>query len=350
MSTGLDCPVPHLPSTIQLAHGGGGRMMRRLIQNIFYKIFANPELLEHHDSAVLDLGSFGDGRKVAITTDAYVVSPLFFPGGDIGRLAVVGTVNDLAMAGARPSHLTASFILEEGLAMDTLERIAASMRAAADESGVRIVAGDTKVVDRGKGDGVFISTSGVGIIPANVTVAPRRVLPGDVVLVSGDLGRHGIAILSVREGLAFEAPIESDCAPLHECISALQSAGVDLHCARDLTRGGLSAALNEIAEDAGVHIAVNESFIPVSEPVSGACEMLGLDPLYVACEGRMALFVAASDAERAVAVLRSLPVSSGATIIGNVTHSPAGSVSLKTRLGGTRTLDLLSGEQLPRIC
>lgn len=350
MTNSLDCPVPHLPSTIQLAHGGGGRMMRRLIQSIFYKAFASPALLEHHDSAVLDLGAPENGRKIAITTDAYVVSPLFFPGGDIGRLSVIGTVNDLAMAGARPSHLTASFILEEGLALNTLERVAASMRAAADESGVQIVAGDTKVVDRGKGDGIFITTSGVGLIPTGITIAPRRVLPGDVILVSGDLGRHGIAILSVREGLAFEAPIESDCAPLHESIAALINAGVDIHCARDLTRGGLSAALNEIAEDAGLHITVNEAAIPVSEPVSGACEMLGLDPLYVACEGRMALFVAAPDADRALAILRSLPVSREASIIGSVASSPAGSVALKTRLGGTRALDLLSGEQLPRIC
>jgi hydrogenase expression/formation protein HypE len=348
-----DCPVPAPPQTISLAHGGGGRLMRKLIEDVFMKAFKfeNPALLEKHDSAVLDFPGAPGGGRLALTTDSYVVSPLFFPGGDIGRLAVCGAVNDLAAAGARPLGLTASFILEEGLAFDVLERVVASMQRAAVEAGVSIVSGDTKVVDRGKGDAIFITTAGAGVVPAGVAIGPGRVRAGDAILVTGDIGRHGVAILSVREGLAFETPIASDCAPLHGVAAALLGAGIDVHCMRDLTRGGLAAALNEIAEDGGVAIAVDEARVPVSEPVSGACEMLGLDPLYMACEGRMAVFVPEAQGERALAALRALPVAAGAARVGEVTAAGRpGSVLLRTRLGGSRALDLLSGDPLPRIC
>ena len=256
-----------------------------------------------HDSAVLPT----DGARLAFTTDSYVVNPLFFPGGDIGKLAVCGTVNDLAMAGARPAYLGAGFILEEGLPMETLRRVVASMAEAARAAGVRIVTGDTKVVDRGKGDGIFINTSGVGWVPPGVEISPARVAPGDAILLSGDLGRHGVAIMSVREGLQFEGVLESDCAPLADLVAAMLATGADIHCLRDLTRGGLAAALNEIALDARVGIEIDESAIPVAEPVAAACELLGLDPLYVANEGRLVAFVPAAAADRVLEVMRHHP-------------------------------------------
>jgi hydrogenase expression/formation protein HypE len=285
-----------------------------------------------------------------MTTDTFVVSPLFFPGGDIGRLAVFGTVNDLAMAGARPVALSAGFILEEGLPLATLERVVASMRRAADEAGVRVVTGDTKVVDRGKGDGVFINTAGIGVVAPGVDIAPRRVAPGDIVVVSGDLGRHGVAVMSVREGLAFEAELESDCAPLAGLVEALLEADVDVHCLRDLTRGGLAAALCEIAEGAGVGIALEEASIPVSEPVAGACELLGLDPLYVANEGRLVAFVPAEVAAQTLEIMRTHQAAPRPASIGIITKEHAGLVQLRNPLGAERIVDLLSGEQMPRIC
>jgi hydrogenase expression/formation protein HypE len=341
------CPTPLTRhTTVQLAHGGGGRLMRQLLEEVFLEGLGPAALGERHDAAVVPLG----GERLAFTTDSYVVTPRFFPGGDIGRLAVYGTVNDLAMAGARPAYLSVGFILEEGLALEELRRVVASLREAALECGVRVVTGDTKVVDRGKADGLFLNTSGVGSVPAGVSIHPRRVRPGDAVLVSGDVGRHGIAVLSVREGLAFETAVRSDCAPLSPLVEALLGAGVEVRCLRDATRGGLATALNEIALEAGVGLTVEEAAVPVAEAVAGACELLGLDPLYVACEGRMVAFVPEPQAALALEVLRRHPLGAGAARIGQVTEGPAGQVSLRTRLGGQRLLDLLSGEQLPRIC
>ena len=343
--TALACPRPLRHDTVQLAHGGGGRLMKELIEGVFLpSLGTDPAGL--HDSAVLEAGS----GRLAFTTDGFVVHPRRFPGGDLGELAVYGTVNDLAMAGARPLALAAAFILEEGLPLEELAGLVASMKAAADRCGVRIVTGDTKVVDRGKGDGAFITTTGVGLVPAGVEVHPRRVRPGDAVLVTGDLGRHGIAVMSVREGLAFETPIASDCGPVHHLAAALLEAGLDVHCLRDPTRGGLASVLNEIAAAAGVAIEVREDAMPVDEAVATACEILGLDPLYVACEGRMVAFLPEAQAEQALALLRVHPEGAGAAIVGRVLEGPAGRVTLRTTLGTARLLDLLSGEQLPRIC
>ncbi|HWQ08688.1 MAG TPA: hydrogenase expression/formation protein HypE, partial [Holophaga sp.] len=308
--------------------------------------FHNPALDARHDAALLDLG----GARLAFTTDTYVVKPRFFPGGNIGELAVYGTVNDLAMGGATPSFLSVGMVLEEGYPIDELRQVVEAMRAAAAECGVSFVTGDTKVVDRGKGDGIFINTAGIGLVHPGVDVGPHRVVPGDVVLVSGDVGRHGIAVMSVREGLAFETPIESDCAPVHGLVAALLAGGIDVHCLRDPTRGGLAAVLNEISTDAHVGVEALEESIPVAEGVAGACEMLGLDPFYVACEGRMVAFVPEAHADRALELLRATKGGEGAARIGRVTAEDSGTVFLRTSLGTKRILDLLSGEQLPRIC
>jgi hydrogenase expression/formation protein HypE len=325
--------------------------MRSLIDGFFLPAFAppagtSPGRTPPHDSAVLETG----GLRLAFTTDTFVVSPLFFPGGDIGKLAICGTVNDLAMSGAKPHWLSAAFVLEEGFPLEQLRRIVESMRRTADEAGVRIVTGDTKVVDRGKGDGVFINTAGVGIVPKELNVNPSQVAAGDAILVSGDLGRHGIAIMSVREGLQFEGALESDCAPLGDLVESLAPLGADLHCLRDLTRGGLAAALNEIAGDVRVGIRLEENSIPVGGPVAGACEMLGLDPLYVANEGRIVVFVPQARADEALAILRRHRYGSQASLIGQVVAEHPGVVELRSPLGGGRIVDLLSGEQMPRIC
>ncbi len=343
----MTCPMPisQYPQVL-MAHGGGGRLMQQLIETMFLSAFANPLSEERHDGAIIEVG----GQRLAFTTDSYVVRPLFFPGGDIGTLAINGTVNDLAMCGARPRWLSAGFILEEGLPMETLWAVVRSMRDAAARADVRLVTGDTKVVDKGKGDGLYINTAGIGTVAPGVRVAPSRVQPGDVVLVNGDVGRHGMAIMSLREGLEFETTIESDCAPLVELVMGLLDAGVDVHCLRDLTRGGLSAALNEIAQTARVQIHVDETAIPVTEEVKGACEILGLDPLYVANEGRLVAFVSETDAERALRLLRVHPLGARAARIGRVSGETPGLVTMKSRIGATRVLDLLSGEQLPRIC
>ncbi len=366
----LNCPVPlgdHV--TVQMAHGGGGRIMRHLIESVFLSAFGGCDAASGlttppHDAAVLPVG----GERLAFTTDSFVVDPLFFPGGDIGTLAVCGTVNDLAMAGAKPEYLSAGFILEEGLPLETLRRIVQSMAETARAAGVRIVTGDTKVVDHGKADGVFINTAGIGWVSEGVEISPARVRPGDAILLSGDLGRHGMAIMSVREGLGFEGCLASDCAPLAGLVEAMLAtgdcpnfrfsengtvpfhAGADVHCLRDLTRGGLAAALNEIALDARVGIEIDEAAIPVAEPVAAACELLGLDPLYVANEGRLVAFVPAEAADRVLAVMRANPAAVGPCRIGTVVERHVGTVELRGRFGGGRIVDLLSGEQMPRIC
>lgn len=340
------CPIPHgLPETVQLAHGGGGRAMKRLIDSVFRAHFDNPWLGQEHDGAVVELAERG-----ALTTDSYVVWPLQFPGGDIGRLAVNGTINDLAMCGARPGYLTAGFILEEGLDMGTLVRVVASMAEAGAAEGVPVATGDVKVVDRGKADGMFINTAGVGELIGPASIGPGRVRSGDAVIVSGDIGRHGIAVMATREDLGLESEITSDCAPLAGPVAALVEAGIDLHCLRDLTRGGLASALVEVAESAGVGVAADESTLPIREDVRGACELLGLDPVYVANEGRFVAFVDAAEADRAVTALQGWGVSAEAAIIGRVEGGPPGRVTMRGPLGAPRVIDMLSGEQLPRIC
>lgn len=343
--TGLPvCPLPleRYPAVL-LAHGGGGRLMHDLLSRLVFAALGGDS--GDHDAAVLP----APGARLAFTTDSYVVNPLVFPGGDIGSLAVHGTVNDLAMAGARPKWLSVSLIIEEGLPTDTLWRLLLSLRAAADRAGVTVVTGDTKVVDRGKGDGLFINTAGIGEVPGGMRVHPDRVQAGDSVIVSGDLGRHGMAVMARREGLEFESDIESDSADLSGLVAELLASGADVRCLRDLTRGGLSSALNEIAGAAGLGIAVDEAAVPVRSDVAAACEVLGLDPLYVACEGRMAVFVPPAEAKRVLSLLQSSPLGRDAALIGGVTDPPA-RVTLTSRIGVSRVLDMLSGEQLPRIC
>jgi hydrogenase expression/formation protein HypE len=341
------CPIPisDYPK-ILLAHGGGGRLMHQLLEKMFLPAFANPHLESRHDGAVLDL----DKAKLAFTTDSYVVQPLFFPGGDIGALAVDGTVNDLAMCGARPLYISAGFIIEEGLPTETLWAIVCSMRREAEESGVQIVTGDTKVVERGKGDGVFINTAGIGVVEHDLDVTPEQIQPGDAILLSGDVGRHGIAVMIAREDLAMEATIESDCAPLADLVMNLFDAGIEIRCLRDLTRGGLATSLVEIAQSSGLAIRIDETAIPVAEEVMGACELLGFDPLYVANEGRFVAFVPPKDAERALSIMESHPQGKGSSVIGGVTDESTGRVTMKSTIGATRAIDMLSGEQLPRIC
>ena len=342
------CPVPLTNhAEIQMAHGGGGRLTQELIERVFGPAFANPSLDVRHDGAVLEVPS---GTRLAFTTDSHVVSPLFFPGGDIGRLAVYGTANDLAMCGARPRWLSAGFVLEEGLPLEVLERIVRSMSDAARVAGLSIVTGDTKVVERGKGDGLYINTAGIGVIEHALTVAPASVRAGDAILLSGDVGRHGMAILAQREGLAFESSIESDCASLWPAVEALLAAGVDVHCLRDLTRGGLATAVIEIAEAAGLAAILDETAVAVSEAVRGACELLGLDPFYVANEGRFVAFVPGAQADHALAIMQRFALEGGAGRIGEVRESPRGEVTLRSMVGVERILDRLSGEQLPRIC
>lgn len=342
----LSCPIStdKYPRVL-LAHGGGGRLMHQLIEQMFLATFNRSNPLPH-DAAEINLKK----GRIAFTTDSYVVQPLFFPGGDIGMLAVCGTVNDLAMSGARPLYLSAAFILEEGLPMETLWRVVQSMQQAAQTANVQIVTGDTKVVERGKGDGIFINTAGVGIIEHERAIAPQSVQLGDVLLLNGDLGRHGIAIMAHREGLAFETTIESDAAPLANLVLELLEAGIEIHCLRDLTRGGLSSALNEIAQAARVKIEIDESSIFISEEVQGACEMLGFDPLYVANEGRFVAFMPPEFAQKAIEIMQLHPLGRFAQIIGIVTEKTSGLVTMKSKIGAQRIVDMLSGEQLPRIC
>ncbi|MBI4597628.1 MAG: hydrogenase expression/formation protein HypE [Candidatus Omnitrophica bacterium] len=343
----LACPIPLTDyPTVLLGHGGGGKLTQQLIERLMLPAFNNPWLGMRHDGAVMDL----QGVRLAFTTDSYVVQPLIFPGGDIGRLAVNGTVNDLAMCGACPLWLSLGFILEEGLPMETLWRVIQSIQHAAKSANVSVVTGDTKVVEKGKGDGLFINTSGVGVVPAGVVIAPSQVRAGDAVLLSGDLGRHGIAIMAVREGLNFETTIESDTAPLADLVARLLAAKMQVHCLRDLTRGGLASGLIEIAHAAKVSIDIDETVLPIQEEVRGACELLGLDPLYVANEGRCVAFVAADDASRALELMRSHPLGRDATLIGYVADAAPSQVTVHNAIGSQRMLDLFSGEQLPRIC
>jgi hydrogenase expression/formation protein HypE len=344
---GFVCPIPieQYPNVL-LAHGGGGRLTQQLLEKIFLPSFANSLLGSRHDGAVFDLPA----QKLAFTTDSYVVHPLFFPGGDIGTLAIYGTVNDLAMCGARPLYLSAGFIIEEGLPMETLWRIVQSMSSAAKEAGVQLVTGDTKVVDRGKGDGLFINTAGIGIIEAAHPISPASVRPGDAIILSGDIGRHGIAIMALREGLEFESTIRSDCAPLSGIVQDLIDECTELHCMRDLTRGGLASALVEIAETANLHLEIQEDSIPLREDVKGACEILGFDPLYVANEGRFISIAPAGAADRVLRTMRAHPLGVQASIIGTVKDDSPGLVTMRSRIGATRIVDTLSGEQLPRIC
>jgi hydrogenase expression/formation protein HypE len=348
LSDGMQCPIPisDYPSVL-LAHGGGGRLTQTLIERLFLDLFRNPALEVLHDGALLDL----EGSRVAFSTDSFVVHPLFFPGGDIGSLAVHGTVNDLAMCGARPVCLSAGFILEEGLPMEDLWRIARSMKEAADGVGIPVVTGDTKVVDRGKGDGAFINTTGLGLIIPGVRISPTRARPGDVVLVSGAIGVHGIAIMSVREGLEFEGALTSDSAALHGLVgSLLDVAGDRVHVLRDPTRGGVASAMNEIAAKARVGIRLDEASLPVPEAVRGACEILGFDPLYVANEGKCLVIAARDAAEAVLEDMRDHSLGRDAAVIGEVVDEHPGEVFLRSRVGGTRAVDMLSGEQLPRIC
>lgn len=341
------CPVPlQHEEKIVIGHGSGGRMTARLIASRFFPAFENDALAQGDDAAVV--GMAGEGR-LAVSTDAHVVTPLFFPGGDIGSLAVCGTVNDLAMVGAQPRWLTASFILEEGLPIARLEAIVASMRASALEAGVSIIAGDTKVTEHGKVDGMFISTAGVGWVPAGRDIRGSGAQPGDVVLLSGTLGDHGIAVLAARGELDFEVELESDIAPLNHMVESMLAARPGVHVLRDPTRGGLATTLNEIAGQSGVTIRLNERALPVKPAVNAACEMLGFDPLYVANEGKLAAIVAPGDADSILAAMKTSPYGVDACVIGRVEEGPA-QVIMDTAIGGTRIVDMLAGEMLPRIC
>lgn len=331
---------------VELAHGAGGRIMADLIGTMFKKSFDNPLLARGEDQAVFQ----PPAGRLAMTTDGFVVSPLFFPGGNIGSLAVHGTVNDLAMGGAKPLHLAAGFILEEGFPLADLRRIATSMAEAAKAAGVAIVTGDTKVVERGKGDGVFITTTGIGVVPDGVELGIERIQPGDAVIVSGRIGDHGVAIMSERNGLTFTTEILSDSAALHGLVQVMLEAVPTIRTLRDPTRGGLATSLNEIAVARRLSIELFEENLPVQDAVKGACELLGLDPLYVANEGKLVAFCAAADADRLVEAMRAHPLGVETARIGSVTDDPAGMVELETSFGGRRVVDWLAGEQLPRIC
>ena len=342
------CPLPLVGyPTIVMGHGGGGKLGNELVEHLFLPAFRNPALEDLGDAAVLDLGS----GRVAMSTDSFVVQPLFFPGGSIGELAVNGTVNDLAVSGAEPRFLSASFILEEGFPLAQLAAIVEAMAAAAATAGVKIVTGDTKVVERGHGDGCYINTAGVGVLRPGVTVGPDRAQAGDAVLVSGTIGDHGMAIMSVREGLEFESQIRSDCAALNGLIAeVLDAAGADVHAMRDPTRGGLASTLNEIAHSSGVGVEIDEPSLPVRTEVQSACELLGLDPVYVANEGKVVFFVAPSAAERVLEVLRAHPLGRDAARIGQVTAQHPGMLVARTGMGANRVIATQIGEQLPRIC
>ncbi|MET8900203.1 hydrogenase expression/formation protein HypE [Streptomyces sp. NPDC004538] len=341
------CPAPLRDGPrVVMGHGGGGALSAELIEQVVVPALSGPAPVPLTDSAVVELG----GARLAFSTDTFVVRPLFFPGGSIGDLAVNGTVNDLAMSGARAAYLSCGLILEEGVPIDTVARVSEALGAAARAAGVRVVTGDTKVVEAGHGDGVYVNTSGIGLVPDGVDLHPRRVVPGDVVLVSGAIGVHGVAILSERENLRFETDVESDCAALGGLVEAMLAACPDLHALRDPTRGGLAASLNEIAAASGCGIAVQERAVPVPAPVAGACAMLGLDPMYVANEGKLVAFVPRDHADAVLAAMRAHPLGAEAAVVGEVVADHPGMVVARTGLGGTRVVDMPLGEQLPRIC
>jgi hydrogenase expression/formation protein HypE len=333
-------------STITLSHGAGGRAMSELIDQLFIKYFNNPYLAAKNDQARF----FVDGGNMVMTTDSYVISPLFFPGGNIGSLSVHGTINDIAMSGAKPLYMSTSFIIEEGFPLRDLQRIVQSMAIAAQQAGVLIVTGDTKVVERGKGDGVFITTTAIGMVPKGIEISAHRAQVGDHVLVSGYIGDHGIAVMSQRENLQFSAPVISDTCALHDLVADMIKVVPDLHCLRDPTRGGLGTVLNEWTQQSQVGFLIDEALIPIRPAVAGACELLGLDPLYIANEGKLAAVCSASDSERLLSVMRAHPLGREAAIIGKVTAGPPYYVQMQTSLGGVRLVDWLTGEQLPRIC
>lgn len=344
---GAVCPVPICDQQqIVLGHGSGGKLSAELLQKIFLPAFKNEFLSRLDDQAVLPI----EGARVAFTTDAFVVTPIFFPGGNIGDLAINGTINDLAMSGAKPLYIAAAFILEEGLAMADLERVVASMSAAARCGGVQLVTGDTKVVNRGKGDKIFITTTGIGLVDSKLRISADRARPGDKILLSGTVGDHGIAIMSRRENLEFESAIESDTAPLHTLVAEMIEASEQIHCLRDPTRGGVATTLNELAASSRVGMVIDERQIPVRESVQGACEILGLDPLYVANEGKLLAIVDQADAAAVLQKMRAHPLGKEARVIGEVVADPPAMVLMKTAIGGTRVVDVLFGEQLPRIC
>ncbi|MFG3309330.1 hydrogenase expression/formation protein HypE [Streptomyces wuyuanensis] len=341
------CPLPHRDaSRVVMGHGGGGALSAELVRDVFAPAYGGPALSAMGDSATVELG----GARLAFSTDSFVVRPLFFPGGSIGDLAVNGTANDLAMSGARPAFLSCGFILEEGVETEVVRRVAEALGEAARTAGVEVATGDTKVVEAGHGDGVYINTSGIGLIPPGVDLRPQRVVPGDVVIVSGPIGVHGVAVMSVREGLEFGVEIESDCAALAGLVEAMLAVTPDLHVLRDPTRGGLAAALNEIASASGTGVVVRERAVPVPAPVASACAVLGLDPMYVANEGKLVAFVPREHADAVLAAMRAHPLGAEAAVIGEAVAAHPGMVVARTGLGGTRVVDLPLGEQLPRIC
>ncbi len=343
----LTCPTPiDRTEIITLAHGGGGRLTRWLIDKVFIPEFDNPLLGELHDGAVFEQSK----ARFAFTTDSYVVKPIFFPGGDIGTLAVNGTVNDLVMCGAKPIYLSVGFILEEGFEIAKLRRIVASMQQTAKEADVKIITGDTKVINRGLGDGIYINSAGIGILEHSLNITPSSICVGDCVVISGDIGRHALAVITAREEMSLESPIISDCAPLVEPVFKLITAGIEVHCLRDLTRGGLATALVELASASKTHILFEENKVPISEPVKGLSEMLGFDPLYLANEGRCLVFIPNNQVGKTLEILKSCSVSQNAALIGEVLPDDKGRVTMKTTIGSSRRIEMLSGEQLPRIC
>jgi len=343
----FSCPIPITNyDQITLAHGGGGKLSQQLIQQMFLSQFKNDYLDVQHDGAMFTL----NGERYAFSTDSYVVNPIFFPGGNIGELAINGTVNDLAMCGAEPKYLSAAFIIEEGLLMEDLWKIILSMQAAAKNAGVLLITGDTKVVDKGKGDKIFINTSGIGTIEDGIDIRPTRASVGDKIILSGTIGEHGVAIMSVREGLEFDSPIKSDCAALNHLVKSMFSVTKDIHVLRDPTRGGVASALNEIATLAKVGIRIEETSIPVTDPVEGACEILGLDPLYIANEGKLIVFVPPVHADKVLEKMKLHSLGKDAVIIGEVVADHPGIVIMESSIKGKRIVDMITGEQLPRIC